>query len=119
MTLEKFYTRILQKLGVLAAGEAPSAEDRELVVDTYAGVFENLQSRIGHRVYWSLSSEVPEEVVLPLVAVCAHALRHEFTVPPDLKAELEYEAETGPDPAWGKILAATALSQPDIRLDYY
>ena len=119
MQLEDFYRRSLQRLGILAAGETASAEDRALVAETYESLYEEIQARVGTRAYWSLGSDVPDELSLQLATIVAYQLSDEFEVPMEKVMKLRMEAEDGPDAAWAKVLSMTGRSQPALKLSYY
>ena len=119
MQLEDFYRRSLQRLGILASGETASAEDRALVVETYASVYEEIQARVGTRAYWSVGGDVPDELALQLATIVAYQLTDEFEVPIEKVMKLRADAEDGADAAWAKVLSLTGRAQPAIRLEYY
>ena len=119
MTLENFYRRVLQRIGVLASGETASAEDRALVLETYASVYEEILARIGNRAYWSVSGDVPDELALPLASIVGYQLADEFELPMEKVMKLRADAEDGPDAGWAKVLTLTARYQPTIKLEDY
>lgn len=119
MTLENFYRRVLQRLGILASGETASAEDRALVEETYTAVYEEISARIGNRAYWSVTGEVPDELALPLATIVAFQLVDEFEVPVEKVMKLRSDAEDGSDAAWAKVLSFTARYQPTIKLENF
>lgn len=77
--------RVLQELGVLAAGETATAEDAELVEDVICAVHAMLRREFF--VDWQLDS-IPPEVIEPLMAVNAARLAGRFGLSTERRREL-------------------------------
>lgn len=77
--------RVLQELGVLAAGETATAEDAELVECVCDAVHAMLHKEFF--VDWTIEA-IPLEVIEPLMAVCAARLSGRFGLSAERRREL-------------------------------
>lgn len=71
-------TAVLRRLGVLAVGETPSAEDAETVEATISRVHAELQA--DGIAYWSVNA-TPDGVAEPLIYLVASYVAPEFGLP--------------------------------------
>ena len=91
MTLEDFYAEVLKKLGVLAAEEAPTASDRQEVVEKYQAVHAEYSRR--EIVPWFDDEDVPDWISDSFATLVAFRLTDKFSVSPQKKAELGVDAD--------------------------
>lgn len=84
MNLTNLYHKALEKLQVIAAGESADPGDTQLIADKYASLYAMLRDR--ELVSWAVADDVPDGVVLPLVAMLAFASAGEFGIDPSLYA---------------------------------
>ena len=87
MTLEDFYTEVLQKLGVLAAEESPSAADRLISKNKYEQVHAEFSRR--DIVPWFDDEDVPNWASDAFSIIVASRLAKTFGLPADKRAELK------------------------------
>ena len=89
MTLEDFYAEVLQKLGALAAEEAPSASDRDAAKDKY----EQLHAEYSRRdlLPWFDDEDVPEWAADAFATIVANRLTNKFSVSQDTFVKLATE----------------------------
>jgi hypothetical protein len=78
MTRTELYTRTLQKLGTLAAGEVASADDAALIQTKYGSLYEQLQT-LG-LVAWAATEDIPEYLAEPIVQMVAALNVDEFEI---------------------------------------
>lgn len=76
MTLADLYRKTLQRLGVLAVGEDPHADDTLLVADRYASLHELLLAN--DLTDWAVTDQPPDFAEIPLVAMLAYYCAGEF-----------------------------------------
>jgi len=81
MTLVQLWRRTLEKLQVVAAGEAAAAEDIQLIAAKYVSVWNQLKSR--SLVSWAVDEEVPDEAAEALIKMLAYASSGEFDENPE------------------------------------
>lgn len=93
MLLEDFYQEVLQKLGVLAAEESPTASDRAEVVQKHIQVHAELSRR--DLLNFFDDEEVPDWVADALADVEADRLAMVFSLPLDKRVELRARADAG------------------------
>jgi len=87
MTLEDFYTEVLQKLGVLAAEESPTASDRLTVKNKYEQVHAEFSRR--DIVPWFDDEDVPDWASDAFGTIVASRLAKTFGASPDKRMELK------------------------------
>lgn len=93
MTPSELYTKALQRLQVLAAGESPSAEDRALVSEKYTALHDQLLTL--DLVSWGVADDIPDYVSLPVTMMLAWACAREFAASPQMMQELTLEGAVG------------------------
>jgi hypothetical protein len=96
MTLTDLYRKTLEKLTVTAASEDAEPSDVQLISSKYAALYDMLLTE--GLVAWTVTEDVPEFAVLPLVAMLAYMSAGEF----------------GQDPA--RYAAEGALGLPQLSL---
>jgi len=109
-TREDLIRRALGKLGVLAAGQQPSAEDQKLVGDEIGPLLSDLSIR-GIYTYGS-DDEFEDEVFTYLATCLAVSMASDFGVAPDFAARLDAEARL-------RDIAATVDAGDPIRANYF
>lgn len=116
MTLSELYTKALQRLQLLAAGEPPAAEDRQLVEDKYTALYDMLLT--DGLVAWTASADIPDYAIIPLTSMLAYACAREFEVDAQMMGDLTLEGALGlPQPSLAerqlrKQLAKRYVSNP-------
>lgn len=75
-TTNELIAKALSKLGVLAAGQTPSAEDQQAVRDVVTPVFEELSNEAVYTV--ADEDEIDDAVFLPLATIVAERAAPEF-----------------------------------------
>lgn len=114
MLLEDFYAEVLQKLGVLAAEEAPTAADRKAAKDKYKAVHAEYSRRT--IIQWFDDEDVPDWASDPMATLVADRLSGEFSLPSDRRTELKFEARE----ALTTIVAdGQRREPPDVNAQYY
>lgn len=119
MTLQELKYRVLLKLGVVAAGDSPNADDSAVVLIRYQALHNALTSR--DLTNWNISDDIPEELELPLVAMVAAECARDFGNPdPALQAEGRFDL---PQPSLAerqlrKAMARTYISTP-VSVEYF
>lgn len=78
MTLIDLYRKALEKLQVVAAGEAVDPDDNALVAAKYAALYEMLITK--KLVAWAANDDVPDFAVVPLTAMLAFLAANEFGI---------------------------------------
>lgn len=91
MNLEDFYSEVLQKLGVLAAEEAPSPSDRLAAKDKYEQVHAEFARR--DLLPWFDDEDVPDWAADSFSTIVASRLVNEFSVPQDRRLEMKVDAQ--------------------------
>jgi len=86
MTLVTLYRRVLEKLGVVAAGESAAPEDTQLIAAKYVSVWNQLKTH--GLVSWAVAEPVPDEAAESIVKMVAYASCNEFDEDPQ-----DYAAE--------------------------
>jgi hypothetical protein len=86
VTLVQLYRRVLEKLGVAAAGESAAPEDTQLVAERYVSLWNKLKTR--SLVSWAVDEAIPDEAADALVMLGAYACAAEFDEDPE-----DYAAE--------------------------
>lgn len=81
MTLTDFYRKVLEKLQVVAAGEAAAPEDVQLIAEKYVSVWNQL--KVLGLVASAVNEAVPNEVAEPMILICAFAAADEFDEDPE------------------------------------
>ncbi len=114
MTLEDFYAEVLQKLGVLAAEESPSASDRLAAKSKYEQVHAELSRR--EIIPWWDDEEVPDWAADPFATIVASRLTNEFSLEQGRRLELKADA----DMALTTIVAdGQRRESPEVDAIYY
>ena len=86
MTLSDFYRRVAQKLGVLPVGQTLSADDQDVIRESYVGLMEEL---LEHGLaWWNTDEDVPDKYAEPLIGMVAAAVVDEFTIPEPRRSQL-------------------------------
>lgn len=113
-TAAQLRNRVLQELGVLAAGETASADDAALVDAVVADVHAMLDKEVF--VSWATSA-IPDTVMEPLVMIVAARCAGRFGLPPDRRQELLALHEV----AMGQIRTQVQAEPNDapVRAEYY
>lgn len=93
MILENFYKEVLQKLGVLAAEESPSASDRLAAQNKYEQVHAEFSRR--EIVPWFDDDEVPDWIADGFAAIVADRLTSKFSVSDNDLIKIKTEAREG------------------------
>lgn len=122
MTLQELYENALQRIGIIAAGEAASPEDLALVADKYEALYELLNAE--ELVRWSKTGNPPDAVDIPLTAMLAAHAAMEFSVPPEKYAQLLQEGGFNlPQKSWAerqlRRLMARKYVPSRMRSEYY
>ena len=91
MILEDFYAEVLQKLGVLAAEESPSAADRLAAKSKYEHVHAEYSRR--DLLPWFDDEDVPEWAADAFATIVASRLVNEFAVEQGRRLELKADAQ--------------------------
>ena len=114
MTLEDFYAEVLQKLGVLAAEESPSASDRLSAKSKYEAVHAEYARR--DLLPWFDDEEVPDWAADAFATIVASRLTYEFSLPQERRLELKADASMA-------IAVITGDGQrresPDPEIEFY
>jgi hypothetical protein len=87
-TTQQLATRVLERLKVIAAGDAPAAEDAESVKAFYSDTFEEL--RDGELAYWD-ADDIPDEAFQALADFIAGRMATDFG---EARPDLEQSGET-------------------------
>lgn len=66
-TLSDLYRRVLEDLQVTAANESAPIEDTQFVATKYAQLYQMLKGE--SLIVWSITDDLPEDVVIPLTAM--------------------------------------------------
>jgi hypothetical protein len=96
MTPIQLRTRVLQRLGVLAAGEPPNPDDGQVVAQKYAIVHDYLLEK--GIVSWSIDEDVPDSVSIPVINIVAYACSSEFGITGPMLGQLAIEGALDADP---------------------
>lgn len=114
MLLEDFYAEVLQKLGVLAAEEAPSTADRLAVKAKYEAVHAEYSRR--DIVPWFDDEDVPDWASDSFATLVASRLGNEFSVDAQRRMEIKVDAQL----ALTTIIAdGQRRESPDVDSQYY
>jgi hypothetical protein len=109
-TREDLIARALRKLGVVGAGQSPSAEDSQAVDDEIEPVMADLAAR---GIYaWGNPDEIDDEAFVHLAAILGNSVANDFGKPED-EAKREY-AEMRL-----KLLDVKTLSGQPLKTVYY
>lgn len=114
MTLEDFYAEVLQKLGTLAAEEAPSASDRKASKEKYEQIHAEFSRR--DLIQWFDDEDVPDWASDPMATIVADRLAPEFSLPDNRRIELKVAAREALDTI---IADGQRRSPPDVAGTYY
>jgi hypothetical protein len=86
MTLADFYKRVAQRLGVLPVGGTLSADDADVIAQSYAGLMHEL---LEHGLaWWNADEDVPDLFAEVLVGMTAASSVDEFTIPEPRRSQL-------------------------------
>jgi hypothetical protein len=96
ITLADLYQRTGAKLGILRADESLSAEDGDLIADTYASLHDQLLSE--GLATWGVSDAVPDWVAPILVELLAAMLVDQFGIEEPRRSALRAEGVLGNAP---------------------
>lgn len=105
MDAETLYRRVGQKLGIVAATQAMSAEDRSLIESAYESAHHQLD--LYGLVSWSFEDDIPIEAGNPLVSVIAAQVVDEFGLEEPRRSLLIAEGGIG--------LPSTSLAERQLR----
>lgn len=111
----EFIAEVLERLGVLAAGQTAEVEDTSRVQDLIASTQEFLKSTEAY--YWSDINNIPNDAFMPLVDVTAWMCRGKFGVQGDALAELK-EAKDNALRAL-KVMQRAKPSYLTLRTEYF
>lgn len=75
-TKAQLAVKVLQKLGVLAAGDTADSNDQTLVEEAYDSAYQYLRSL--HLVSWGSSDDIPTYAVLPVRNYVASTIANDF-----------------------------------------
>lgn len=122
MTPQDLYQKTLERLRVVAAGEAAQPEDIALVTARYSGVY-NLLNAL-ELVTWAESQEIPDEFEIPLVAILSAHSAQEFGVQEPRYTELLSEGGVQlPQTSWAerqlRALVAKKYVPTRAQSEYY
>lgn len=114
MILEDFYVEVLQKLGVLAAEENPTASDRLAAKDKYEQVHAELERR--DIINWFDDEDVPDWAADAFATIVADRLSSKFSLSSQAKVDLAGDAV-------GALTTIVADGQrrepPDCTTEFY
>lgn len=116
MTPIQLRTKVLQRLGVLAAGDTPNPDDGQVVEQRYAFVHDTLLDM--ELASWAINEDVPESVAIPVVNIVSYACASEFGITGPLLGQLALEGALDSDPVSAgerqlrKRLSAGYISEP-------
>lgn len=75
-TKAELRNKVLQKLGIIGAGETPSSDDQTLVEEAYDSAYVYLRSL--HLVSWGSSDDIPTYAVNPVRNYVASQVANEY-----------------------------------------
>ena len=78
MTLNNLYRRTLEKLQVVAEGEAADPGDVMLIASKYASLYDMLS--VKGLVSWSVEDDLPDFSVIPITSMLAYVSAAEFGI---------------------------------------
>lgn len=108
MQLTDLPEKVLEELGVLAAGDSPNVSDANVVTDKYTALYQMLLT--DGLVAWSAVDDIPEYAERPIVMMVAHLCASSFGVPASRRVELEKNGALNLQPNnGGPSLAETQL----------
>ena len=107
---EQLVSRALEELGVLAAGQAPSAEDAQTIDDEIDPVLEDLASRNIYT-YGDLDS-IDDNAFVHLAILLANSKAKVFGSMPDEGVRMLAETRL-------RMLTPAVVSGQPIRVEYY
>lgn len=120
MTLQDLKTRVLMRLGVLAAGEPPAPEDGQTVLDRYRALNALLLQK--DLINWTDDEDVPDEYELVLIdMVAAEAVGYFAHPDPQGVIAMGKFGLVPPSPAERtlKQLASTGYISRTLRTEYF
>jgi len=120
MTHQELKTRVLIRLGVLAAGEAPAPEDGQTVLDRYRVL--NALLVQNDLINWTFSEDVPDEYEMVIIdMVAAEAVGHFANPDPASVIAMGKFGLTPPSPAeriLRSLTARTYVNRP-VESEYF
>lgn len=109
-TREELIARALRKLGVVGAGQSPSAEDSAAVDEEIEPVMADLAVR---GIYaWGDPDEIDDEAFVHLATILGNSVANDFGKPESEEARLMAESRL-------KLLDVKTMSGQPLKVDYY
>ena len=105
MTLQDFYKRVAQRLGVVPVGGTLSVEDAELIRNAYDGLVAELMEH--DLAWWNSDEEVPDKYAEPMIGMTAAQVIDEFTIPEPRRSQIIVQHAFG--------LPAASVSERRLR----
>lgn len=120
MTLQELRSRVLLRLGVVAAGEPPNADDGQTVEMRYRALHALLFEK--ELIDWSFEEEIPDEVEDSITAmVAAESVGHFAHPDPASVVAMGKFGLVPPSPAertLRQVMAASYVSTP-VQTEYF
>jgi hypothetical protein len=119
MTLQELKYRVLLRLGVVAAGDSPNADDGATVELRYRALYNMLESDRLTR--WNLSEDIPDEYEAPIIAMTAAECARDFgNADPGIQVEGKYglPAASPAERQLRRLLSTTYVSTP-AKSEYF
>jgi len=119
MTLQDLKYRVLLKLGVVAAGDSPNADDGATVALRYTDLYSLLAA--DRLTQWNVTDDIPDEFAAPIVLMTAAECGRDFgNTDPGLILEGKYGLPL-PSPAERQLrrLVSTAYISRPARPEYF
>lgn len=122
MTLTQLKTRVLQRLGVLAAGEPSNADDAAIVETRYREIHDTLL--VMDLASWAVEEDIPDNLATAMRMIVAYHCAGEFGITGQLKGELAVEgALNAPQPSLGERMLrkqqAQSYANEPAQPDYF
>jgi hypothetical protein len=89
MTLTQLRTRVLQRIGVLASGENPDADDADVIQKRYEMVYNLLLDK--NLATWAVTEDIPDSLEIPLLQIVSYYSAAEFGIIGQLYEQLKIE----------------------------
>lgn len=86
MQLEVFYRRVAQRLGILPVGQTLSADDADVIRESYEGLVEEL---LEHGLaWWNFDEDLPDKYSEPVIGMTAACVVDEFGIAEPRRSQL-------------------------------
>ncbi|MEW8418212.1 MAG: hypothetical protein AB2669_21360 [Candidatus Thiodiazotropha endolucinida] len=115
-TVNELRNKVLRKLKVLPKGQAAEAEDASIVKDAYLELYEQLT--LEGIISYPDSSDIPTEVVIPLVVIVAANLVDEFELPSREARGIKMEVPGARRALRRQVVPQYQFSEP-VKATYY